>query len=65
MRVLIVPLEGKHVKDQDGQIVPPDGRHYFYGPYWIRARKRSLVSIIQPVVVPSERPVAKKKGKNT
>jgi hypothetical protein len=46
MKVLIVPVAGKIVKDPSGYRIPPDGRYYSYGPYWIRARARGLIEEI-------------------
>jgi hypothetical protein len=45
MKVLIIPVLGKFVKDTAGRQIPPEGRYYSYGPYWIRMKNRGLVEI--------------------
>lgn len=45
MRVFILPLPGKTVKDHRGRVVPSDGRYFNPSPYWIRLKNRGLIEI--------------------
>ena len=62
MRILVIPVAGKLVKDPFGHAIPEDGRYYSPGPYWLRLQKRGAIKITEPGSVPETQP--KKRGKS-